>query len=105
MKFRMLSVAEGEAASAALWYETRQSGLSDEFLREMQVSLDSIRMVPQSMPLLENYQGGHELRRCRLRRFPWTIIFLCRPDELLVVAVAHTHRRPLYWLDRLNELP
>lgn len=36
-----------------------------------------------------------------MHRFQYAVIYLCRPDESLVIAVAHTRRRPLYWLDRL----
>lgn len=30
-------------------------------------------------------------------RFPYAVVFVCRPDEVVVVAVAHMRREPLYW--------
>ena len=36
-----------------------------------------------------------------MHHFPYAVIYLCRPDETVVVAIAHTHRRPFYWVDRL----
>lgn len=57
---------------------------------------------PQTLPRLEGGPGSHDIRRHRLRRFPYAVIYLCLPDEVLVIAMAHLHRRPLYWLDRLG---
>ncbi len=102
MNFRVLSAADAEAIAAALWYDDRQAGLADAFLAEMQAAFESIRSRPLSMSRLEYYAGTHEVRRCLMQRFPYAVIFLCRPDEVVVVAVAHTRRRPLYWLQRLG---
>jgi toxin ParE2 len=45
---------------------------------------------------------GEGLRRCRLSRFPYALIYAVNNSDILVVAVAHLHRRPDYWRDRLN---
>jgi len=39
-------------------------------------------------------------RRMPLRRFPYSIIYYVRGDELRVVALAHHRRRPEYWARR-----
>ena len=54
------------------------------------------------LPVLEYYSGSHSVGRCLMDGFPYAVIYVCRPDEIVVVAVAHTRRRPLYWLDRLR---
>ena len=51
---------------------------------------------------MEQYSGLLDIRRILLRRFPYAVIVLPRPSETLVVAIAHTRRRPLYWLDRVD---
>ena len=101
MIFRVLSVADGEAIAATIWYEDQQPGLADEFLVQMHQAYESIRRNPAGSPLLEYYAGPHEIRRCLMQRFRYAVIYLCRPDEIVIIAVAHTRRRPLYWLDRL----
>lgn len=68
----------------------------------MRLAFDSIRMNRFASLLLEYYSGPHEVRRLLMHHFPYAVVFVCRPDETLVVAVAHTHRRPLYWLSRLE---
>jgi mRNA-degrading endonuclease RelE of RelBE toxin-antitoxin system len=42
------------------------------------------------------------VRRCRLRRFPYGLIYAIDEGDILIVAVAHTHRRPDYWRDRMK---
>jgi toxin ParE1/3/4 len=97
-----MPVADGEAIAAAIWYEDRRSGLADDFLIEMRSAFDVIRENPRSAPQLEYYSGPHEIRRQMLHRFPYAVVYLCRHDEIVVVAVAHTRRRPLHWLHRVD---
>jgi hypothetical protein len=33
-------------------------------------------------------------------RFPYRVVYRNRPDEIVVVAVAHLRRRPGYWKNR-----
>jgi toxin ParE1/3/4 len=39
-------------------------------------------------------------RRFPLRKFPYSIIYYVRGDELRVIALAHHRRRPSYWTGR-----
>jgi toxin ParE1/3/4 len=41
-----------------------------------------------------------ERRRYLFRRFPYSVIYEVRDDELRVLAVAHHRQRPRYWADR-----
>ena len=45
---------------------------------------------------------GEEVRRCRLARFPYGLIYTIDKGDILVLVVAHLHRRPDYWRDRLQ---
>jgi len=40
-------------------------------------------------------------RRFPLRRFPYSIIYYVRDQELRIVALAHHRRKPGYWAGRL----
>jgi hypothetical protein len=35
-----------------------------------------------------------------VNRFPYNVVYRIRDDDIYVVAVAHTSRRPNYWKDR-----
>ena len=37
------------------------------------------------------------------RRYPYGVIYTCVGRDVLVLAIAHLHRRPGYWRDRLGE--
>lgn len=44
------------------------------------------------------------IHRCRVTRFPYCVIFSVESDqEVLIVAIAHHHREPEYWISRIEE--
>jgi toxin ParE1/3/4 len=91
-----------ELAEAALWYEARRAGLGAEFLSEVEAVLPLLESRPHSFPRLEGLAPTLEVRRALLPRFPYALVFLVRPEELRVLAVAHAKRRPGYWLSRVR---
>lgn len=99
MKLRVLSTAEAEATEAACWYDDQSIGLGELFLAEYAAALSAIEVDPLRFGLLETEPAGR-FRRCLLRRFPYAVIFEVQPVAILVLAVAHTSRRPSYWRDR-----
>ncbi len=92
-----------EMAEAALWYEEQREGLSAEFLIEVHRVMDQIRERPASFPRLRDVPNDLVIRRALLTRFPFGLVFIApREGELRVIAVAHTKRRPGYWLHRVR---
>lgn len=47
--------------------------------------------------------GTREVRRRRIHRFPYVIVFVESTTEYVVIAAMHLRRRPGYWLTRLGE--
>jgi len=92
----------GELAEAVLWYEERKEGLGTEFLAEIEATLPLVSARPRSFPQLQGLDPVLEIRRALLERFPYALVFLVRPDEVRVLAVAHARRRPEYWLSRVR---
>jgi hypothetical protein len=45
------------------------------------------------------------IRKAVLEQFPYLIAFEVDADRVLVLAVAHAKRRPLYWLARTSRRP
>lgn len=97
MTVRVLEVAQQELDEAIAYYNGQGPGLGDAFLLEAVAAIDRIRRFPQAWHPL-----GESTRRCRLRRFPYGLIYHEDKGEVLIVAVAHSHRRPDYWRDRLK---
>ena len=96
MKVRVLDAARFELRDAIRYYNGERAGLGDEFKEEVRSTLERVKSFPLAwQPLSKN------TRRCTTRRFPYGVIYQVRSDEILVVAVAHLHRNPDYWADRI----
>lgn len=48
-------------------------------------------------------QGRGAMRRVRLKRFPYLVGYLVKPDAILVVGVVHAARDPDIWAARGGE--
>jgi toxin ParE1/3/4 len=93
--------ARAELRSAALWYDERRPGLGDEFIVEVSAALDRLGDAPESHPAWPGTRtAGPLIRKATIQRFPYVIAFERHEHHLLVLAVAHVKRRPLYWLTR-----
>ena len=99
---RLALGAAQELDEAADWYESRQEGLAVRFLDEFDQVLSQIRRHPSAFPCLQGIPEDLEVRRALMSRFPYALIFLELRKDIRVVAVAHTKRRPGYWLYRLK---
>lgn len=95
MKVRFLTLAQKELDDAVLWYNQQADGLGREFLDELDRTVRRTITFPLSCPEIEP-----GIRRGLVARFPYGIIYGIDDDTIVVIAVAHLHRRPRYWIDR-----
>lgn len=102
MKLRILPEAWDEGLAAFDWYEMQQTGLGERFLSEIRRAFGAIEEFPLSFPRWESYLGTEEIRWSSLKRFQYVIIFIVEGGEIVVLAISHAHRHPLYWLSRLE---
>lgn len=100
MKLRIGPEAEDETRAAALWYEQQRSGLGVEFLTAVDVAIQRIRQAPLRFAHVESLPEEHNVRRVLVDRFPFMLVYVVQGDEIRIVAVAHTSRRPGYWRNR-----
>ena len=97
MNVRLLAPAQAELDEPIGWYSAQAPGLGEGFLVEVLRSIQLIQRHPTGWHRLTP-----DIRRCRLRRFPYSVIYTVEADEVLILAVAHQHRRPSHWQDRIN---
>jgi len=97
MKVRFLALAQSELDDAVEWYNEQATGLGLEFLDELDRAIRRSLAYPLSCPEIEP-----GLRRCLLARFPYGMVYGLDDDTVVVVAVAHLHREPRYWSDRIR---
>ena len=89
-------LAAREYRSARDWYRERSVEVAQRFCSAVDRAVSRIVTEADSLPTLV---GAY--RYVRVQRFPYLMIFrhLDR-DVIMVVAVAHTSRRPGYWRRR-----
>jgi toxin ParE1/3/4 len=90
-----LEEAVVEAAPAAEWYAAR-SATAAGFETELAEAESAIHTLPHAWPPYD-----HGTRRYLLRRYPFGVVYRIERTRILIVAVAHGHRRPAYWRDRM----
>ena len=95
MNIRFLEPARNELDDAVDWYEMEQNGLGRRFLAGIQSVLKRISVFPDSCALI-----APGLRRCLTRKFPYMVVYGLDNNTVIIVAVAHMHRLPLYWQGR-----
>ncbi len=88
--------AETELAEAVDWHEARSQGLGAEFLRALDAVLAQVQRHPTLYPIVFG-----NARRATLRRFPYSVIYVVRDDELLIAACIHSRRDPSRWQKRI----
>ena len=92
---RFLRPAELELLDAAQYYELQATGLGSEFLDKIDAAIEDIREHPERWPIVKT-----DIRRRLVHRFPYALLYRVDPDEIIIQATMHLHRRPDYWLGR-----
>lgn len=92
----MSEAANPPSGHGHAWYADQAPGLGDAFMVEALHAFDLIEHYPDAW-----HPMAGDVRRCRLRRYPYGVIYTRVKKDILVLAVAHLHRRPGYWRDRL----
>ena len=87
--------AKADAREAFAWYEERSTGLGYEFLRALRAALSPLAREPRQFPVVLD-----DIRRTRLRRFPYSIFYVVTADATIVIAVMHDRRDPRRWQAR-----
>jgi ATP-dependent RNA circularization protein (DNA/RNA ligase family) len=83
--------ALAEAEAAAAFFDERMKGLGLRFLTEMTEAINRIRMNPAIYRKIEG-----EVRKCRVKHFPYAVVFRERAQEIEIIAVMQLRREPGY---------
>ncbi len=98
MNIRIVELAGDELEDAVLYYELEQEGLGERFKKEVKQTIERIKKYPTSWP----YERG-EIRKCFVHKFPYKVLYSIQEPVIVILAIAHQHRRPDYWIDRLED--
>ena len=94
---RHTEFSENELDDAFHWYDSQGDGLGYRFLEEINSTLSRVIMNPE---IYVEIKPG--IRRALVKFFPYGIIFAVDKDDIMILSVAHLHRRPFYWIDRIG---
>jgi plasmid stabilization system protein ParE len=93
--------AQREADDAIDWYAARSPRTGLRLADALDRAVDDIVASPRLYPPADDAPPGDEVRNLLLTRFPYRVVYLLQDDQTVIVAVAHTSRRPGYWHQRL----
>lgn len=97
MKAEFHPAASEEIVETAAYYDGEVPGLGNSFIIEVERIIEILRDQPKIGQRIKK-----EFRRIILARFPYSLIYYIEPERIWVIAVAHQHRRPGYWQERID---
>ena len=97
MSYFFHPAAEGEHLESVAFYESRLAGLGASYLAEFEKTMLRVCEAPQRYSV----EKQPNVRRARMKRFPFTIFFRESSSAIQVLAIAHNRRRPRYWFGRV----
>jgi plasmid stabilization system protein ParE len=89
--------ADDDIAESYDWYESREPGLGEDFLRCVEACVLTIQRHPDLYPVAVD-----EFRRALVRRFPYEIFYEPTADAIVVYSVFHCSQDPEKWRKRLG---
>jgi toxin ParE1/3/4 len=96
MKYAFQPEALVEYEEAARYFTGIRRDLGARFVASIE---DAIAKVAESPGSFRRFEG--EIRRCLIHVFPYAILYVVEPDQILIVAVMHCRREPGYWRKRV----
>lgn len=94
--------ARVEYVEALVYHEAQREGYGAKFEDEVFSVIERVRAFPNSGAVVEGYPEGVVVRAFTLRRFRYSLMVVVEGDQPVIYAVAHQHRRPGYWRERLS---
>ena len=89
--------ALAESEETARFYAARDATISTAFTVALESALFDIMTHPEAHPAYL-----HGTRRLVMGRFPFSVVYSIEEGSILLIALAHMHRRPGYWRGRLR---
>lgn len=94
MKLKFSSLAHQELKDGISHYENQHQGLGKRFSQEVEKASRRIVKHPKAWS-----KENDEIRKYLLHHFPYKLLYSIESDHIIVIAIAHQHRKPNYWVD------
>ncbi|GAN32100.1 MAG: type II toxin-antitoxin system RelE/ParE family toxin [Candidatus Brocadia sp. AMX2] len=90
-------LAKKEFDDGKEYYEIEVTGLGKRFEQEVKRAINIIKKMPEI-----GSQESENIRRHILHKFPYKVLYSIEKDHIYVIAIAHLHREPMYWINRIR---
>ena len=97
MNYYFHPAAEAEHLETVGYYESKRPGLGASYLVEFENIMRDVCKSPRRYPIAKK----PDIRRRRMKRFPFTVLYREIAGSIQILSVSHHRRRPTYWLGRL----
>ena len=87
--------ADADIGSGFSWYHRIAPNLALRFVSEGRATMDHIAEFPYRFQLVNG-----DVRRARLKRFPYNIYYSLDNDEEIITAILHRRRSDEIWKQR-----
>nr|VFK68282.1 MAG: ParE toxin of type II toxin-antitoxin system, parDE [Candidatus Kentron sp. UNK]VFK73517.1 MAG: ParE toxin of type II toxin-antitoxin system, parDE [Candidatus Kentron sp. UNK] len=98
MTYTFHPAAESEHLETVAYYESQRKGLGADYLTEFESAMGGICEAPRRYPVARK----PDIRRGKMKKFPFTILFRGISGSVQILAIAHHRRHPEYWIGRLR---
>jgi toxin ParE1/3/4 len=104
MRLRYHPNARDELRAAVLSKERERPGRGAALAAAIAQVERRIRRLPSSAPRWPGLSSPVVVRKARVRRSPYLVLYAELADELVVLAVAHSRQAPEFWVERLDDI-
>jgi len=98
LKVEINELAALEFDDAIAWYEMQSRGLGERFKSEVIEQVRKIKKNPTWFLVEEN-----SVYKAFIPKFPYKILYTIEESRIIIWAIAHLHRKPWYWQNRVKE--
>jgi toxin ParE1/3/4 len=99
MRILWSGIARQELAAATAWFQENSPLGGAAFALLIRDAVERISEVPLAAP---RWAPEPRFRAWTVQKVNYRVFYELLEDAIRIVAVAHTSRRPGYWLDRLK---
>lgn len=96
MNVILIPPADKELDEAIEFYNNQFPGLGDQFYCEFESTIELIKRTLYGWRKI-----GENTRRINIKRFPFLVLYIIDNDDILITCLAHQHRNPRYYINRL----
>ena len=107
MEYREHPEATAELQDAVRWCGSKQISLGEEIAALADEAVDDVLAMPETWPVFPSWDEEPLVRTRGVGKCPYRVVYYVEDDTdaVIVIAYAHTSRRPGCWRTRITLLP